>query len=152
MVSFLRVSQPKPYMQFQFPIFEPHAPPISPSLIWSSKKYLVGSANNEAPQCVIYYGLLLLPLSEVTECSPAPYDRTPSPYNAPIMWQTKFHTRITWQVKLHFRVLYIVFIAYDDKGGRQNIVNRMPASLRNERRMCDRNFVILSTGTKRVGK
>lgn len=109
-VSFLRVSEPKPNMQFSFPIFVPHAPPVSPSLIWSPERYLVGSTNNEAPQCVIYYSPLLLPLSEVTECSPAPCDRTPLAYNAPITWETKFHIRIIWEVKLLFCVLESLFL------------------------------------------
>lgn len=73
-------------------------------LIWSPKQYLVGSTNNEAPHCVIYYSLLLLPASEVTECSPATCDRTPSAYNAPITWETKCHTRIIRQVQLQFCV------------------------------------------------
>ena len=78
------------------PLFYPymlHAPPISFYSSWSPEQYLVRSTDHSAPHYVVF-STPLSPRSIYAQISsPAPYSRTPSTYDSPSLWETKFHTR-----------------------------------------------------------
>ena len=74
-VSFPRVSPPKPRMHLSSPPYALHVPPISFSLIWSPEWCLVSITHHKAPCYVVFSTrLLALPLR------PAPYSHTRSAY------------------------------------------------------------------------
>ena len=81
MVSFLQIPPPKPCTKASSLLYVPHAPPISPSTIWSFWWYVVSSTNNEAPLCAFFASLLLLPPSYVKISSSATSSRVP-PFDA----------------------------------------------------------------------
>ena len=69
----LQVFSPEPCMHFFSPQVS-NALPISRSLIWSSKKYLVGTASHECHPCIVLPNPLeVLPL----RCNYLPYSQKP---------------------------------------------------------------------------